>query len=614
MSITSNLYPPILPNTAPAFIRTESCRFYFAISDYNIINDIANVQVSITDLKTNTTALKTSLYPTGIKITALKRDINVTDKYKYYVILNPSDLQAGEFGSNQYYKIQMRFTSTSAQYIEITSQQKIAKWLNDNLPYFSEWSKVCIIRGISKPTLTINDLDSSTETVLEKSLFKLIGRLTFANNNEKDFLSKFNIKIYLKDKSKNDGFIYGSGDVNTENSDNQIDYELEFNFKERVHYILDFTYTTNFLYKETVSYNLYFQKNETENPFSLSITATPLEEYGYIEIYGEMKPERPNVLEKTVVLRRSCSKDNFQKEETLHVFDFGFSSFKWQDLLVQSGIWYKYSLYILDSSERVLYKPVESEYTICMFEDTFLVNNNIQFKLQFNPSISGFKYNTSESQQITIGSKYPYIKRNGENYYRTFSINGLVSSLSDSTDWYDSYYYQENEKPVNYSYITSKEQVYGTSYSRYVDYENKKSISNYLNPIYERLFRETIFNFLYDGKPKLFKSLTQGNILVKLSDIVFQPVQSLGRVLYSFSATATEIDEVTLQNCFKYNIVLEKMFIIVTESPALEIAREDPDNLILTVNTTGASQSAEAEQWILHLEARQTRNGKIVNE
>ena len=92
MSITSNLYPPILPNAAPAFIRTESCRFYFAISDYNIINDIANVQVSITDLKTNTTALKTSLYPTGIKITALKRDINATDKYKYYIILNPSDL------------------------------------------------------------------------------------------------------------------------------------------------------------------------------------------------------------------------------------------------------------------------------------------------------------------------------------------------------------------------------------------------------------------------------------------------------------------------------------------------------------------------------------------
>jgi len=76
---------------------------------------------------------------------------------------------------------------------------------------------------------------------------------------------------------------------------------------------------------------------------------------------------------------------------------------------------------------------------LCIFEDIFLVSDNIQLRLQFNPSITSFKYNTTESQQVTLGGKFPYIRRNGNNYYRTFSIGGLISSLMDETDWYDSY-------------------------------------------------------------------------------------------------------------------------------------------------------------------------------
>jgi hypothetical protein len=37
-------------------------------------------------------------------------------------------------------------------------------------------------------------------------------------------------------------------------------------------------------------------------------------------------------------------------------------------------------------------------------------------------------------------------------------------------------------------------------------------------------------------------------------NIDFQPVESLGRKLYSFTATAVEIDEVTVRNCEKYGI------------------------------------------------------------
>ena len=114
MSITSNLYPPICPDTCPAFIRTESCKIYFSLSMYNSAADIKNVQISLINQRTNASALKTSTYPSGIKIANLYYDPDVRGDYNYYVQINPSDLAEGSFGLNQFYKVQLRFTSISA--------------------------------------------------------------------------------------------------------------------------------------------------------------------------------------------------------------------------------------------------------------------------------------------------------------------------------------------------------------------------------------------------------------------------------------------------------------------------------------------------------------------
>ena len=76
---------------------------------------------------------------------------------------------------------------------------------------------------------------------------------------------------------------------------------------------------------------------------------------------------------------------------------------------------------------------------MCVFEDMFLINQNAKLKLQFNPTLTDFKYNVSETQQIGIGAKYPSVKRNSNNYFRTFQIGGLITSFVDK-DWYNSYY------------------------------------------------------------------------------------------------------------------------------------------------------------------------------
>ena len=72
MALLSNLYPPIMPSVIPSFIRTSTCKIYFSISGYNSPTDISNVQISLINIETNNSALKESLYPSGIKLAELR--------------------------------------------------------------------------------------------------------------------------------------------------------------------------------------------------------------------------------------------------------------------------------------------------------------------------------------------------------------------------------------------------------------------------------------------------------------------------------------------------------------------------------------------------------------
>ena len=71
----------------------------------------------------------------------------------------------------------------------------------------------------------------------------------------------------------------------------------------------------------------------------------------------------------------------------------------------------------------------------------------------------------------------------------------------------------------------------------------------------EREFRNEVLNFLHKDTIKLFRSLPEGNMLVKLMDIQLTPNETLGRLIYSFSCTAYEVAEATLENMEKYNII-----------------------------------------------------------
>ena len=91
--------------------------------------------------------------------------------------------------------------------------------------------------------------------------------------------------------------------------------------------------------------------------------------------------------------------------------------------------------------------------------------------------------------------------------------------------------------------------------SLYENYNLNNGISQY-DYIYEREFRKLVSDFLYDGKPKLFKSTTEGNIIVRITDVSMAPQQGVGRIIYSFSSNAYEIADDTVDNYKKYNLLV----------------------------------------------------------
>jgi len=68
------------------------------------------------------------------------------------------------------------------------------------------------------------------------------------------------------------------------------------------------------------------------------------------------------------------------------------------------------------------------------FEDAFLtekggsLDDAFQLKIRFNMAISNSVINVGEAKTDTIGSKYPFIRRNGNMYYHSFPISFLIAA------------------------------------------------------------------------------------------------------------------------------------------------------------------------------------------
>ncbi len=266
--------------------------------------------------------------------------------------------------------------------------------------------------------------------------------------------------------------------------------------------------------------------------------------------------------------------------------------FYYEDKTVGSYVWYQYQIQYRTNAGAFTRAYTFEDYdsrndtdstenakkVACpCFYDAFLSRGDMQLDVRYDFSVSSLKQNVSRAKFDTLGGKYPKFAENAILKYKQFSISGLISAEADANQSFlnkNKYFvatdgstsnelYQEYLSDHNIAaqrrndFLPSSLDIKKASFTddgRDKIFNNDpsgySSSSGYLPPyhetteydfLWEREFRETALNWLNDGEPKLFRSMTEGLMPVMLMDISLTPNKTLGRRLYSFTATAYEI-------------------------------------------------------------------------
>lgn len=538
MAININLYPPIVDTYVPAFLTDSGtdkdiCRIYFTLSQFNTMEDIENVQVTVRSQYTNLSVLNKSKYPSEVMLTSIQEDTSRTSDDRYYIELNKTDIQGGQFEINQYYKVQMRFTHVDAAEVSLATPQAIDGWLAANINLFSEWSTVCLIRGISTPQLAVSGFTIEGGEISWANYNPIIyGTLSFKNEEETEKLKSYQVKLY----DENNNLLTDSGIQYT--NTNSFSYGLNYNFVAGAAYKFTIECTTMNLYSAIATYEFTTATEESEI-LDFTFMAEADEDNGRV-ILTIKKSNITDGFTGELVLRRTSNKTNFTIWEDLKTYRYeGATAIKetFNDMTIESGVWYKYYLQKRSNGVAASTKYIKTPVMV-IFDDMFLTTKDRQLKIKFNPTVSSFKRTIQESRTDTLGSQFPFVRRNGHANYAQFPIGGLISFQIDESELF-----------------TSLEELFGEHLYLYTDYNDDHRITEANNIVYEKLFKDKVIEFLYSEQPKLFRSATEGNFIVKVMDASFSPNATLGRRIVSFTATAYEVAECNIDNFKKYDIL-----------------------------------------------------------
>ena len=362
------------------------------------------------------------------------------------------------------------------------------------------YSTVGVIKYTTKPNIYINNLDKYN---VNSNIYNYTGIYSQKDKDtsEKEYSYRFlliddqnNIiedTGYLIHNSENDTNYYESSDV--------LEFNKDLEYGKR-YYIKYFVNTNNGLEVSSQRYEIQ-QKKSVESTLDINkINVILNSDNGYIKInmIGNIDPITKNekLGQGTFILSRSSEKTNFMEWEIINKFSLIFekpSSKEWKDFTVEQGIRYKYS--IQQTNNKDLYSErIISDEILVDFEDAFLYDGKRQLKIKFNPKVSSFKKNLLEQKIETIGSKYPFIFKNGYVEYKEFPISGLISYQMDEENLFlnTDNNKEENYRPNKNYYNTS---IYSQQYPGSISYIQIK------NPTFEQLINN---DNIWKNKCKLF--------------------------------------------------------------------------------------------------------------
>ena len=442
-------------------------------------------------------------------------------------------------------------------------RQEILTSTSELYPIVGYFSTAAMVKYTSVPTVEIQGLKSYSTAAQQTDY---VGEYSSSDPTERVKYYSF----YLRDEN---GKIVDSvtDSIHNSNSDTVSSTAIRQSirssdlFSTKIQMNKDKLYTVQYVVKTTnnmtVTSPIYNIIRRAMVPLGdIRFYATPHPDYGYISLeldYSNSKVDRVG----TYLLSRTYKKDGVQIKEKLKKINLAYDlSMKnpYNDYTIEHGIKYEYiierinnaGVYSLPVSAKlgpVPTSPAEQAAAqdrpteiSASFEDAFLYDGKRQLRIRYNPKISSFKKDVLETKTDTIGGKFPFIFRNGSVSYKEFPISGLISRLEN--ECFD---------------LGLSEPVYkreSTVSSGSADSYSLTDLSDE-NIRAERQFKMEVLDFLTDGKPKLFRSPTEGNYLVRLMNTSLTPEDTLGRMLHTFSCTAYEIGECDYDTLISYGII-----------------------------------------------------------
>lgn len=600
---SSALYPPIVDTYTPIFIENglgTICKIWFSYSPYMSTDQYCNyVQVVINDQKTNKTVLNTDVWPTGIAAFKVEEADEGTKEFAmnlYYIKIDSSQLQEG-FQTQTYYKAQLRFIDKNIDPMQVT--QSFSE-MNKNLSSFSEWSTVTLLKCIKQPNVYVFSLKAEEGSgqgtsltdplIISTPLLNISGQALF-EEGESETIKTYKLSLEKVatsgDESNTSEQIIETATLSTNYYDNSNSFKYKFKtILDNGLYWLDISYITKNGYDSTINpqdsynpkkYGLYIQINANEGiaPPLSDISIVSDKDNGRIIINATVDDWQAGK-DVTIAIVRSSSNTRFKEWEEIYteLYHPG-DKITFDDRTIESGVWYKYNFQVIDKSGARSRFVDESIYIpsplMIVFNDVFLTAGDKQLKITLNNETGSLSYNLQESKTDTIGSQFPWIRRNGAIKYRTFSLSGLISYLGNNemilkSSLDEPVEIEDSDGKISYAIAdVIEENINGLFYSKddlfpqeiselYQSYNLDNGITNYNDIMLEKVFRDKVIDFLLEDRPVLFRSATEGNILIRLMDLSFSPNTQLKNYIYSFGSTAVEIAECNFDNFHKYNI------------------------------------------------------------
>lgn len=549
--VSEKLYPPNIGSSIPAFYNnggTVQITVPFSMNRAVDPNSVFGFHLKIKTVQSNS-------YITTLSITSTADVLNALNTHM--VVFNwPTTDRTYNF-----YRIQL------GQYLKV----QIAYVGADGIPGY--FSTVGIVKYTSKPNVYIDGAQSQTAGRIEIFKKSYVGVYeTGTDKSERPYSYNFYLYDRAKELVETSGWRLHNSSVNTTASESlSLDratdaYSFDLVPNEGEEYYVQYAVRT---INNMEIYSPLYVCVEPSNvasrvPFDLK--AENIFDEGYVLLTLQQKAEETIDLNEQQSISLEISRaektdgyNSWQLMKRAYFSSYGeMLSWTFRDFAIEQGVGYKYCFRQYTQNDVLSNRNLSNE-VLADFEDMFLWDGKRQLKIRFNPKVSSFKANRLEQKIDTIGSRFPFIFRNGVVNYKEFPISGLISYLADNNELF--IHHEEDLNIVMND--NSKREGTPTTQKSYETVATTSSIG--YNMRAERRFKLKLLEWLGNGEVKFFKSPAEGNYLVRLLNISLSPEDRVGRMIHTFNSTAYEVEEIN------YNNLVALGFISVDESMASEV-------------------------------------------